>query len=294
MRKYLILAAMALIGVSCSEKNIDLNPDQIRVTASLPGSTRATLTNFEQGDQMSLYAVEYNGENVASLQVSGNYLNNERMTYNNGAWEGNTLYWSSNPCDFYAIYPYQEPEAVKDLLFEIETDQSAPKTEDGPGGYEKSDLMWAKAEKITKESNNSKVDLQFTHMMSRLVVDIKTAETFEGDIPNDIVTHIYNTATTAVVDYTNGTVEKYPYSPKKTITMNKISNNRFEAIVVPQFIERSTQLIEMTMGGIAYLFTSEPISFRPGYQYTLEITLSTSPDQENIEISIGGEVEGWN
>ena len=44
--------------------------------------------------------------------------------------------------------------------------------------------------------------------------------------------------------------------------------------------------------GIAYLLNYS-MSFRPGYQHTITITLNTSPDQEKIEISIDGEVGGW-
>ena len=75
--------------------------------------------------------------------------------------------------------------------------------------------------------------------------------------------------------------------------MRKIDNRTFDAIIVPQFIERSTPLVEITMGGIAYLLNYS-MSFRPGYQHTITVTLNTSPDQEKIEISIDGEVDDWN
>lgn len=74
--------------------------------------------------------------------------------------------------------------------------------------------------------------------------------------------------------------------------MRQINGETFEAIVVPQFIERTTPLIEITMGGIAYLMNYS-MSFRPGYQHAIVVTLNTSPDQEKIEIQIDGEVGGW-
>ena len=46
------------------------------------------------------------------------------------------------------------------------------------------------------------------------------------------------------------------------------------------------------MEGVAYLLNYS-MSFRPGYQHTITITLNTSPDQEKIEISLDGEVGGW-
>ena len=79
---------------------------------------------------------------------------------------------------------------------------------------------------------------------------------------------------------------------KNTITMKQLSKDTYTAIVVPQHIEHKTPLVEITMEGIAYLLNYS-MSFRPGYQQTITVTLNTSPDQEKIEISINGEVGDW-
>lgn len=289
MKKYLFIAA-ALFAIGCNnDDSSELANNEIKVVANL--TTRATMTSFEQGDRMGLYAVEYVGDQAQPLQVSGSYLNNEPMVYDGTKWDsGRTLYWSTKECDFYGIYPYQPMAAVDEILFEVETDQNAAESADALGGYEASDLMWAKAEKVAQK--DGVVNLQFHHMMSRLVVKVETGPKFEGEIPDDIVTHIYNTATIAKVNYQIGSLEKYSLSENKTITMRKIDNRTFDAIIVPQFIERSTPLVEITMGGIAYLLNYS-MSFRPGYQHTITVTLNTSPDQEKIEISIDGEIDDW-
>lgn len=296
MKKIFSIIAVATLMTMGCDKNIDVesgekyNPNEIRIEASL-GGTRATLTNFEAGDQMSLYAVEYLGDEVAKLQVSGNYLNNELMTYDGTSWIGNRpLYWSENHCDFYAVYPYQQPETVTNYLFDLPLDQNSPETEDDLSGYEAADLMWAKATKVSQSDNA--VQLQFKHMMSRVVVKLERGENYEGELPEDITVHIYNTVTTAEVDLTKGSLQRYGYGEKNTITMKQLSDDTFAAIVVPQNIERRTPLVEVTMDGIAYLL-SYSMSFRPGYQYTITVTLNTSPDQEKIEINIDGEIEDW-
>lgn len=291
MKKIIFMAMIALVAVACSKnEQADESVDnQIRVVADLP--TRATMTTFEQNDKMGLFAVEYDGENAMPLQIGGNYLNNEPMIYNGSEWKSSrTLYWSANACDFYGVYPYHKMTAVENTLFDVSTDQNSAENGETLGGYEASDLMWAKAENV-KQADGA-VKLKFHHMMSRVVVKIEKGPSFEGEIPDDIVTHIYNTATTAKVNYKVGSLEKYALSENKTITMHKINNTTFDAIVVPQFIERSTPLVEITMGGIAYLLNYS-ISFRPGYQHTITVTLNTSPDQEKIEISIDGDVGGW-
>ena len=295
--KKIIFAAWAILAVGCSNNEaLEIQDNrEIKVVANL--NSRATMTAFEQGDQMGLFAVEYEGEEVPLMQVGGNYINNEAMVYNGSKWVSKrTLFWSESACDFYGIYPYQEVQSVDNVLFEIATDQSVPESAEALGAYEASDLMWAKAEKVSRTPDGS-VKLQFQHMMSRLVVDVVKGEKFEGNIPDDIVVHVYNTATTAKVNWQTGALEKYAYSPKKTIKMRPQINEgeeilKFDAIIVPQFIERTTPLIEITMGGIAYLLNYS-MSFRPGYQHTITVTLNTSPDQEKLEIQIEGGVEGW-
>lgn len=287
-----ILTVATLLMVGCN-KGVDtsvINPNEIRVEASVK-QTRAAGTSFEIGDKMGLYAVEYNGDEVASLQVAGNFINNEALTYDGSAWAGGrTLYWSDKPCDFYGIYPYQEPATVSEYLFDLPTDQNSPETDDALSGYEAADLLWAKATKVSRE--DGAVQLQFKHMMSRVVVKIERGEKYEGELPEDITVHLYNTVTTAEVDFTHGSLQRYAHGEKETITMKQLSGDTFAAIVVPQNIERRTPLVEITMEGIAYLLNYS-MSFRPGYQHTITVTLNSSPEQEKIEISIDGEIGDW-
>ena len=287
-----ILAVATLLMLGCN-KGVDtsvINPNEIRVEASVK-QTRAAGTSFEIGDKMGLYAVEYNGDEVASLQVAGNFINNEALTYDGSAWVGGrTLYWSDKPCDFYGIYPYQEPATVSEYLFDLPTNQNSPETDDALSGYEAADLLWAKATKVSRE--DGAVQLQFNHMMSRVVVKIERGEKYEGELPEDITVHLYNTVTTAEVDFTHGSLQRYAHGEKNTITMKQLSGDTFAAIVVPQNIERRTPLVEITMEGIAYLLNYS-MSFRPGYQHTITVTLNSSPEQEKIEISIDGEIGDW-
>ena len=78
-----------------------------------------------------------------------------------------------------------------------------------------------------------------------------------------------------------------------TLRIHKLSNEQFKAIVIPQNIERRTPLIEISMGGIAYLLEYS-LSFRPGYQHTINLIVNTSPDQEKFEIAIDPGVNDWN
>ena len=186
---FLISATVVLALASCTKEQSFRVADnnEIQFNISLAGQqspiTKATTTEFEANDAISLYAVEYNGETPMPLQIGGNYINNEKLTYSGSAWSSaGKLYWSANACDFYAFYPYQASiGSVEDYPFSVAIDQ------DGEG-YEASDLMFAKAENVSKPGP---VNLKFGHMMSKCVVKLEKGPKFEGDIPNDIVAHIY-------------------------------------------------------------------------------------------------------
>ncbi len=281
-----IIAALSLLALAACDKvqKSEYEDGEIRFNLGLP-ATRATATAFESGDKVSLFAIEYDGETVAPVQVGGNFINNEALTFDGTKWTAaRKLYWSGNPCDFYALYPYQsDMKSVDDYPFEVATDQNN-------GGYEASDLLFAKTEKVSRA--DGAVNLQFRHIFSKLIVKVEKGPKFEGEIPDDIVSHIYNTNVECSVSLNTGSVEKNAFGAKKTITMNKLSNELFEAVLVPQNIEKTTPLIELTMGGIAYLLDYS-LSFRAGYAHTITVTLNTSPDQEKIEISIDPGVEDW-
>lgn len=278
---YSIMAIAALVSCSKSETAVD---NEIRFNLGYP-ATKATDSAFEAGDAVSVYAVEYNGGEQMPLQIGGNFINNERVAFNGTSWaSARTLYWGSNACDFYALYPYQETfTSVDSHPFSVAADQSGE-------GYEASDLLFSYAENVSRTDGS--VILPFRHIMSKLVVNIVKGPKFEGDIPDDIVAHVYNTVVDCKLNLTTGSVEKDGLGTRKTITMNKFSNEHFEAVLVPQNIEKKTPLVELTMGGIAYLLDYS-LSFRAGYVHTINITLNTSPDQEMIEISIDAGQGGW-
>lgn len=294
MNRIIFFAALVAL-VSCrkdtDEMHLHHDSDEIRFEISM-NATRASATEFEAGDGVALYAVEYVSDTAPELQIAGNFINNEKLTFNGSQWHAdNTLYWSDKPCDFYALYPYMNLNSVDENAFELMTDQNSPVSDAGMDGYEVSDLLWAKAEKVARTDGS--VNLKFKHMMSKCVVTLTKGAKFEGDVPEDVVCHVYNTTTSAKINFAKGSVERDDTGQRKTITMRKLTNQYFEAVIVPQNIERRTPLIEVTMCGISYLLEYS-LSFKPGYIHTINLILNTSPDQEKIEISIDAETEDWN
>ena len=291
MKNIILVISVLLLSFSCSKDNPLNEPDEIKFNIGFQ-NTKVTATAFEAGDNISVWAVEQTGSEAIPLQIGGNYINNEKLSYNGTVWSSaRTLYWSESPCDFYAVYPYMgNVSSVEEQPFQIQQDQNTEKSGDALGGYEASDLLYASAKNVAR--TDGAVSLQFRHLLSKCVIKVIKGESFEGEIPDDIVVHIYNTTTSGILNLQKGSVEKDQFGSKKTITAKKISNTQFEAVVLPQNIEKRTPLIEVTMGGIAYLLEYS-LSFRPGYAHTINLTVNTSPDQEQIEISIDPGTSGW-
>lgn len=292
MKKYIALAALALVAMSCERENIDNTPivdDSVMRIEALHPSTRATETSFENGDVIGLYATTYEGEQAMPLQISGNWINNEALTYNGSSWKGRrTFYWNEGLMDVYGYYPYMEPTVINKHKWAVQTDQSLPATEDALSAYEASDFLWAKAEGVSQEDGS--VQLQFKHMCSKVVIKLVKGEEYTDAFPEDIDVYLYSTVPQALINFTTGIVSKDPHGDAQKIKARKVAIDTFELIVVPQSILEYSPFVEIVMGGISYM-TEEIFTYHAGKEYIVSITLDNSP--QKIEINVGGSVGGW-
>ena len=291
MKKYIVLAALALAIVGCENNDtipvIDDGAMQIEVLH--PSATRATETTFESGDVVGLFATEYNGDVASPLQISGNWTNNASVVYDGSIWNPTKkIYWSENKMDVYGYYPYMNPTSVDEYLWSVQLDQSTPETTEGLSGYEASDFLWAKATGVSKA--NESVQLQFEHRCSKLVIKLVKGADYSGVLPTESELYIHSTVPTATIDFANGTVTKYVYGEMETIKARRVDDETFEAIIVPQRLETRRPFLEYIANGVSYLL-EDTFIFKAGKQHTLELTISSNPDQ--IQIEVGGNVGGW-
>ena len=255
--------------------------------------TKVSSGLFETADQIGLYVTDYvDNTTPMPLQLSGNRANNLTVTFDGSAWTPEkTIYWGTGKSDVYAYYPYfTEVQDVESQFFAVAEDQTAE-------GYEASDLLWAKAEGV-KQADGA-VNLQMSHVMSKLTVKIVAGEDYIGSLPSDASVLLHSTVTGARVDLSKGSVSKDPYSGAKSIKMKNLGIRSFdgydavvyEAIVVPQMLESSVPLLEINSKSVSYLL-EDPFNFRPGVAYTYTATLNTSTTA--IKVEIGCELEDWN
>lgn len=275
-----------LFAGGCAEK--EWNDERLlRFDVVHPAQSRVTATAFESGDRVGIYMrkQEYPWE------VSGNFVNNEPIVYENDTWTtGKLIFWEEGVFDVVGYYPYlEEMNNVTDIPFSVALDQSTEGEGEELGGYEASDFLWAGKEGIGME--DGVVRLTFAHRMSRLVVRLVPTEDYEGEIPEDAIVKIHSTVPKATIDLTAGVVTKDPYGAENVIKARKEGERVYTAIVVPQRLDYTVPLLEVVAGGISYIYDMRFV-FKSGVQHTVTAYLSRNPEQ--IKIEIGGDIEGWN
>lgn len=253
-------------------------------TFSHPSQSRATETAFENGDVVGLYVAEAD----KNLEISGNTVNNESLTFNGSAWKASRpLYWDAGNYNVYAYYPrLTDVTSITDLPFEVSTDQRSDVAMDG---YEASDFLFASAKGISASVNP--VNLQFSHIMSKLSIRLIKGEDYEGDIPENATVYIYNTVTEASIDLMAGVATKALRGVRKTVIARQDSRTSYSAIIVPQRLENRVPLIEVVMNGVSFLYESKFL-FKPGIHHIVNLVIDKNPEQ--IKIEIGGEITDWN
>lgn len=249
--------------------------------------SRATETSFEAGDAVGLYV----SEAAAPLEIAGNTVNNEKITFSGSGWAAQrTLYWDAGEYNVYAYYPYVgDVTSVTDLPIAVHTDQRATALTDGMENYEASDFLFASASKVTASA--SPVNMQFRHILSKITIRLIKGEDFEGDLPETATVYVHNTVTEATVDLEAGIATRDPRAARKTVMARQTSPTSYSAILIPQRMENRVPLIEVVMNGVSFLYETKFL-FKPGTQHIFNLVVDKNPEQ--VKIEVGGEITNWN
>lgn len=277
---------LASVLASCTESKdepttIDsTGKTEMKFTLTHPSQTRATDTSFENGDAVGLYVAE----EATSLEIAGNTVNNERLTFSGSSWASDRkLYWDNGNYNVYAYYPrLDHVTSISDLPVQISTDQTA-------AGYEASDFLHASALGVAASANP--VSLKFRHIMSKLTVRLIKGEDYEGEIPADAVVYVHNTVTDATVDVAAGVATRDPRGTRRTVTARRNGQGNYSVIVVPQRLDNRVPLIEVVANGVSFLYESK-FQFKPGMHHIVSLVMDKNPEQ--VKIEVGGEVTDWN
>ena len=304
MKRIYLTLLLAVAAVACQEEilqpELPVSDGQMRFNLTAPGvQTKAFGNAFVASDKIGIYVTDYDDQTPMPLQVSGNRANNMSMTYNGTVWTPRKpVYWGEGKADVYAYYPYIESITdVNAQPFTLTLDQNSKRDGETLGGYEASDLLWAKATGVSQEDGT--VNLAMKHILSKLTVKIVAGEDYVGSLPEDASVLIHSTVPSVKIDFETGSVVKDSHSGAQSIKMKKLglrtSNGVnavvYEAVVVPQMLETTVPLFEINSKSVSYL-VEDSFNFRPGIAYTYTVTLNTSTNA--IKVDIGCELEDWN
>ena len=283
MKNFLVMVACAVALAACTTKE-EVEPQTSQYVRFYPLMTRATETQFEQGDQISISAVHPTAG--TELKTSGNYADNIPYVFSGGMFvpekeDGIKLpLGEESGLAYYAVYPQQDALATEGT-FTVQQDQREHKNRT------LSDFCTV----FVPTTGNKDVYLKFWHRMSRICVDLT------GITIQPVTMQLKNMSLEVAFDL-NANTYASTGGGVSDVYMSMESNKRFEAILPPQEFNITTDII-VNIDGRDYNVTSTRSAdvFRTGmeYDYTLiyvegEIRLVGEP----VEVAIDGEIYPWN
>ena len=297
------MAVGLMAASSCQLRDSFDLPSEDSISISLSGNidqqniTRASDNGFTAGDQVGIWAVNYDGETPGTLVLKGNQATNVRFTFDgNSTWTPDyDIYYKdkNTKVDLYGIYPYTSAISSIDALpFEVREDQSTVSAHGNMGGYEASDFLWAKRAAVTPTP--SAVQLTFQHKMSCVVVTLVEGTGFSGgefaSLSKSVL--VSNVKRNATINLATGDVTAVG-SVSARSTVPAPYEGGFRAIVVPQTIASSTPLFSITIGGTPYTYSeATAFTYLAGKQHNFAVTINKKADG-GYDVTVNTSISAW-
>lgn len=254
---------------------------------------------FADGDVMGVYVVDYAGDTPGTLLTKGNRADNVEHTYNaaNNKWNSAfDIYWrdKQTAIDVYGYYPKGTPDNVNDYPFTVQKDQSTEAAHGIMGGYEASDFLWGKVEKVGY--SDRVIRLPMRHRMSSVRVSLVEGAGFnEGEwstLTKSVL--VQNVIRQANINLATGEITPTG-SVEATGTIPYVKDGNFRAIVVPQSINVGTTLFSVTINGVPYKFSkSEAFTYMSGKMHNFTISINKKSPTGAYELKLVGEsITAW-
>ena len=259
MKKILLLSGLALLAFAACNKLPEKAPDYSDAAIVVePVITRATETNFENGDAIGLTV----------SRAAGVHADNARLTYDGSAFKGDLTWYAEggDEATFAAYYPYA---ATKPASFTVAADQSA--------GLSSSDFISAVKENVVPTP--AEVTMVFKHRLARLVLNVTNnygaaidAFTVKGAIPtaliaDDLTASVDPSAAPVDIKAWKGANAWYVILPAQTVALTIAATTGSKTL--------QQKLAEATLVA--------------GKQYTANVIVNP----EDIQIVLSGEISNW-
>ena len=300
---YGAILAVAALAFGCQLDDSFEVPVEEKVPISLKGDinqlavTRASDNGFAAGDQVGIWAVNYNEDTPGTLTLKDNQATNVRFTFDGSStWTPDyDIYYKdkNTKVDIYGIYPYTSAiSSIEAQPFEVQEDQSTISAHGSMGGYEASDFLWAKHEAAVPSP--SVIQLLFQHKMSCVVVTLEKGDGFaDGEfeaLSQSVL--INNVKRSALINLATGEVIATGAVSARS-TVPAAYENGFRAIVVPQTISSASSLFSITLGGTAYTYSEgSAFTYVAGKQHNFAVTVDKKADG-GYEVTVQTTISAW-
>ena len=308
--KHLFISSLAICGLltAClSEPDFEPVEEGSGIEISLDGSikqvaTKVTAEGFETGDALGLYAVNYENDNQTpgTLLAEGNQADHVKYIFNFENWQWTPVkkvYYKdiNTNVDLYVFYPHSEPASVEAYNFEVQKDQSKPKSQTALGGYEASDFLWAKVENVAP--TEGKIKVQLDHKMAGVQVILTEGTGFEQDefplLEKSVLA--VNTTRKATINMATGEVTPLGEPQATGIVMCPQTDGSFRGIVVPQSVAAGTHLFKITIDGMTYSFKKDvDFTYEAGKvsKFTIKINRKQHTGEYELEL-VEADIVAW-
>lgn len=291
--KQLIISACTLVALTaCSSENGGDSPipsppssEKMPIHISTSLTNRATDDAFENGDNIGLFVVNRKTDgSAASLQTTGNYIDNCKYTYQ-GTWTAAApTYWKDNTthADFYIYYPYTPTITnIEAMPWSVKADQSLL------SDYKSGDLLIGKTLNVTPSENAVLIDAK--HLMSQMVITLVPGNGFSNATLTaaNISVKVNYLKTKAIVNLaTSDITAKDDAQNKPTDIIPLKEDDHYKALVIPQ-TANDGNLITVNVDGKDFNLqkASNFHAFEPGKRYNFTVTLNKTSNGMNVSIT---------
>ena len=266
---------LALTACSGGSSELDPTPKptpsaKVPINISTSILSRATDLAFEAGDQIGLFVVNHQADgSAATLQTTGNYIDNTKFTYD-GTWKAATpTYWKDNstPADFYIYYPYTSSISnIEAMPWTVNADQSTTEN------YKASELLIGKT--TNAAPTESAVKIEAKHVLSQMIINLVAGNGFtEASLAAaKISVKINRLKTQATANLSTGAVTAK--GDDTDLIPLKEEGNSYKALIIPQAVGEGN-LITVNVDGRDFNLpkSSKFSAFEAGKKHKFTVTL---------------------
>lgn len=298
MKKNIIYTLIALLVVACTEESVEntmagsgVIPIKIDNSYPVQSVTRATDNGFVADDAVGIFVVDYNSDGTPGVpMLKGNRASNIKFTYDGGRWDASyQLYWANGktPADFYGYYPFDRSlSSVTEYFFAVEQKQDT--ATNGKVGYEKSDLLWSKVEKVMPTL--STIPMKYKHLMAGVTVTLEKGVGFTDEEWNDMekIVVVENTITSGTVNLATGECRVGEDNVNSIIPLSH--NGAWRAIVFPQKVAAGKTLLNINVDKQSYsLVKGAATEYLSGKMHNFTVIVNKNSDNGEFEFVLAAD-----